>query len=337
MQAMEQARDQAEGVRLAYVAATRARDLLVVPAIGDEEFEGGWTGPLDAALYPDVSQRRAAVAAPGCPPFKKDSVLVRPDNDPASAHTVAPGLFRFDGSHDVVWWDPSVLRLGAEPPFGLRRQELIVKDVAPEIVHAGLRRYKEWTSARETAIRTGEKPSIDVRTATEWALADGSQPLLDDVEVIVVEGESPRTRGARYGTLVHAALATLPLDADERAIEQMVDVQSRIVGATEEERAAAIVALRNALAHPVFDRVRAADARAALMRETPLTIVAGDTLVEGVADCVFEEDAGYVVIDFKTDRAAGDQLERYRRQVSLYARAVAAASARPARAILLLV
>ena len=34
----ESAREQAEGVRVAYVAATRARDLLVVPAVGDEPF-----------------------------------------------------------------------------------------------------------------------------------------------------------------------------------------------------------------------------------------------------------------------------------------------------------
>ena len=34
-EAEEVARDEAEGVRLAYVAATRARDLLVVPAVGD--------------------------------------------------------------------------------------------------------------------------------------------------------------------------------------------------------------------------------------------------------------------------------------------------------------
>ena len=40
-------RDQAEGVRLAYVAATRARDLLVVPALGDEAWEGGWFAPLN--------------------------------------------------------------------------------------------------------------------------------------------------------------------------------------------------------------------------------------------------------------------------------------------------
>ena len=57
-EAEEVARDQAEGVRLAYVAATRARDLLVVPALGDEPWEGGWFSPLNRALYPPMDARR---------------------------------------------------------------------------------------------------------------------------------------------------------------------------------------------------------------------------------------------------------------------------------------
>src|SRR5262249_46510136 len=44
-EAEEVACDEAEGVRLAYVAATRARDLLVVPALGDDPWEGGWFSP----------------------------------------------------------------------------------------------------------------------------------------------------------------------------------------------------------------------------------------------------------------------------------------------------
>ncbi len=67
-QPIEQAREREEGVRVAYVAATRARDLLVVPAIGDQPYSGGWTGPLDAAIYPPsetASQPR--LAAPDCP------------------------------------------------------------------------------------------------------------------------------------------------------------------------------------------------------------------------------------------------------------------------------
>ena len=54
----EIAREEAEGVRVAYVAATRARDLLVVPGIGDAEWDGGWMSPLNAAIYPPRDRRR---------------------------------------------------------------------------------------------------------------------------------------------------------------------------------------------------------------------------------------------------------------------------------------
>src|SRR3954467_14996581 len=96
-EAEEVARDQAEGVRLAYVAATRARDLLVVPALGDEPWEGGWFSPLNRALYPPLAMRRTPVRSAKCPTFKsKDSVLQRPNDDPAGNGTVSPGLHTFE-------------------------------------------------------------------------------------------------------------------------------------------------------------------------------------------------------------------------------------------------
>jgi len=85
-------RDEAEGTRVAYVAATRARDLLVVPAVGDEEREG-WIQPLNTAVYPPKEARRQQIQAPGCVEFKsKDSVLVRPLGS-AGTSTVSPGLY----------------------------------------------------------------------------------------------------------------------------------------------------------------------------------------------------------------------------------------------------
>jgi ATP-dependent exoDNAse (exonuclease V) beta subunit len=90
-------RDRQEGIRLAYVAATRARDLLVVPAVGDGPFQDGWLGPLDDAIYPPEASRREPRPAQGCPPFGPDSVAGRPDGDPARPDTVAPGLHWFAG------------------------------------------------------------------------------------------------------------------------------------------------------------------------------------------------------------------------------------------------
>jgi ATP-dependent exoDNAse (exonuclease V) beta subunit len=77
-------REKAEGERVAYVAATRARDLLVVPAVGDDPYAEGWVSPLNAAIYPVESMRRIQAVAEGCPAFiSKDSVLRRPNGDPA--------------------------------------------------------------------------------------------------------------------------------------------------------------------------------------------------------------------------------------------------------------
>ncbi|HEX6974190.1 MAG TPA: UvrD-helicase domain-containing protein, partial [Vicinamibacterales bacterium] len=96
--AEEAARDKAEAERLAYVAATRARDLLVVPVIGDGAYDGGWLDPLTSAIYPSEKSRRDGTRGIGCPEFKsKDSVLNRPDGDPARPHTVSPGQHEFTG------------------------------------------------------------------------------------------------------------------------------------------------------------------------------------------------------------------------------------------------
>ena len=89
---VEVGRERAEGVRLAYVAATRARDVLVLPAIGDCEYDG-WFGTLNAAIYPPPDIRRDPQPAPGCPEFGKDTVRTRPDGEPPRADTVRPGMY----------------------------------------------------------------------------------------------------------------------------------------------------------------------------------------------------------------------------------------------------
>ncbi len=129
--AEEAVKERAEGMRVAYVAATRARDLLVVPAVGDEPFPvDGWLSPLHKALYPAREDWRSAGPAEGCPEFGQRSVVDRPpDYDSIEEPSVRPGLVRPGvGEHEVVWWDPNLLRLGGEPDYGLRRRDLLEAD-----------------------------------------------------------------------------------------------------------------------------------------------------------------------------------------------------------------
>jgi ATP-dependent helicase/nuclease subunit A len=69
-------RDQAEALRLAYVAATRACDLLVVPACGDRPL-AGWLEVLNPALFPPDESKGHSEPVPGAPSFGKESVVDR--------------------------------------------------------------------------------------------------------------------------------------------------------------------------------------------------------------------------------------------------------------------
>jgi ATP-dependent exoDNAse (exonuclease V) beta subunit len=344
-QAEEHGRDLAEGVRLAYVAATRARDLLVVPAVGDAAYEGGWVSPLNHALYPEPSKRRIVGQAAGCPAFKRDSVLERPDGGIASAATVSPGLHQIgegDAAHEVVWWDPGVLHLDVAAPFGLRREELIAKDVEPGVIEDGARQYHAWHAERQAAIARGSTPWVNLRTMTEWAAEDDAGIFashllagLPEAEVLTLGAGTGRPAGARFGTLVHAALATVPLAAGPETREAVVATHGRIVGASAEEVAAAASIVSAVLEHPLMAEARRAEREGRCHRELPVSLLDGDVLLEGIADLAFELDGVTTVVDFKTDRAVAPTLDRYRRQVGAYAEAIRLATGKPARAVLL--
>jgi ATP-dependent exoDNAse (exonuclease V) beta subunit len=344
-EAEEVARDEAEGVRLAYVAATRARDLLVVPAVGDEPWEGGWLAPLNDALYPPPAARRVASRGPKCPPFRsKDTVFERPGGEIANARTVCPGLHAFDAGYSVVWWEPGPgggLHLGARPPFGVRREELIVKDVPKSVVSDGRTAYDAWRLSRHEAREAGARPSIPVRTVREWA--GSAESPAGDVPISVVDvgrgadSDAYEQGGASFGVLVHAVLAQTPLDAAPADLEAAAMLEARILGLDAPVASAAAALCARVLAHDVIGRARAAAARGRCRRESPVTLRIGDgTLVEGVVDLAFEEQGRWVVVDYKTDRAiaaAGE--EHYRRQVGLYADAIRQATGMPAEAVLL--
>ena len=354
--AEEAARDRAESQRLTYVAATRARDVLVVSAVGDGPFDGGWLDPLMPAIYPPEGARRDPRRTPGVPVFtSKDSVLRRPDGDPASPKTVAPGTFQF-GTPDpqiskspdpqipyaVTWWDPRALRLGAVSSFGLRRDDLIVKDGDMFAVEDRLADYETWRAERDRVVALGARPSVRFQTATAWAAeaaklgideglvarSDGSAPI----EVVQIAGAHDRPRGARFGTLVHAVLATVPLDATDDQIARTAATQGRIINASAEEVGAAAVVVSAVMRHALMTRARAS---AAVKRETPVAWVQHDgTLIEGVLDLAFDEGDATVVVDFKTDYELAAGETRYRAQLQQYVHAVTRATGRAASGVL---
>ncbi len=325
-EAGEHTRELAEGVRVAYVAATRARDLLVVPAVGDEERDG-WVGPLNKAIYPEPKKCREAMLSQGCPAFGDRSVVNRPDFVSAEP-SVKPGLHvPRAGAHDVVWWDPQLLKAAAKPNFGLTDEELLAGDDAQAA--EGLARYQAWKSRREEEIAAASAPSVEILLATEAAAPAEEVPVTIESLPLALD----RPTGPRFGTLVHQVLRDVSLSANREEISDTALLHARLAGAPPEEIAAAVDAVEAALGHPILGRARES---ARLHREYPVILkLDGHRVLEGVIDLAFLDNGAWHIVDFKTDADLPANQPRYRRQLAWYARAMREATGLPVRVTLL--
>ena len=166
-------RDQAEAVRVAYVAATRARDILIAPVCGDGPIEG-WLDVLKPVLYPPDKSRANSVAAGGCPSFGEDSVLDRgPEGVPPTIGSVRPGLHKPPRDRpNVVWWDPSALTLEVEEQAPLRHQRILEIDAAKTAANESEQDYAAWKKGTDRSTDPGPRsprsPSRRSRRSLVW-------------------------------------------------------------------------------------------------------------------------------------------------------------------------
>ena len=151
--------------------------------------------------------------------------------------------------------------------------------------------------------------------------------------------------GADYGTLLHRVLRFIHFDLSKEGIEAyLADLEERGVLSTEEKDAIRRDDIEGFIASPVYARLNAASQSKTLRREQPFITgipaceidseLYGDSQtlipVQGVIDCLFEEDGKVVVLDYKTDHRDEAWLkENYKPQLDLYMRAATAALGKP--------
>ncbi len=320
----ERIRERAEGVRVAYVAATRARDLLVVPAVGDGPLGDSWLEPLDSALYPVRGAWRKQEPAPGCPKFGNESILDRP-KDLEPPESVRPGVHLNSEGTAVVWWDPAVLRLEVDSQFGIRHEDILREDGTAQ---QSLADYEDWKLKHLAAQASGARPAIDLTLASQVRQPPADAP---PVEVLTLSRMPGRPSGRRFGVMVHGALR----DATPETVKATVRLQSRLAGASPEETDAAEAVVSAVLAHPLLARARASQR---VLRETPVTLQLEDGgVLDGVIDLAFVEDGAWTVVDFKTDADAEALLKEHSAQLQWYALALQKLTGLPARGVLLAV
>ena len=332
-------RDQAEAVRVAYVAATRARDLFVAPVCGDELIEG-WLSVLSPVLYPPETRVATLIGQMAAPPLVKTVCSTagrraRPLLEDQSV-LVCIGRCGMDrtlsgGTRPHLRW-----KWRSMPRFGISASWRSVQTTVPLLKASKI--TPRGRRGGQILFSRASQPSISVQTVTALARSEGSQELgaRSSVQVERIErGDFERPSGRRFGALVHAILASVDLDADADAIQASAAVNGRLVGASEEEIVAAFGTVRATLAHPILRRAAASASKGEIRRETPVLLVLDGGLVEGVVDLAFLEDraafSGWTVVDFKTDREFATSSDHYTAQVTAYSAAIEAATGLPSR------
>jgi ATP-dependent helicase/nuclease subunit A len=255
LNAAEEAHANAEFNRLLYVAATRARDHLVV------------------FLYHGKLARNCAaqrlIGAGGL------ALAARLDVADVGAPT---GVSALDG-------------LDVQIPAGLDQANFAAQRAA--LLAAA--KTRDYTSAT-AVVQERKKETAD--ETEPWARGRG---------------------GTRLGRAVHAAIQSLPLDADDATIAAFARAQA--VAEAIPHRARDVERLVRWVVRESAAWQRARGATRA-MREVPFAMESDGKVLEGFIDLVLQTPEGIEIVDWKTDQIAADKvaerLRQYEPQAGLY-------------------
>ena len=273
--ASERKLDDDEQVRLLYVAATRARDHLVI------------------GLHRSAKGR--------------------------SRNTHADKIAEIlDGAEN--FWEPAPLLDGN----ALQRKD--APAIAATLEGHSLADRQEWRNHRADTIRLQARPVSVSTTMLAQVLKD--EPDTDD----------PWTRGqgrTPVGRAVHSVLQTIDLSTADR-----IDETSRAQAAAEGIPQQSAEVARLARVAVDSEIVRRAVAASRFWREAPVAAPAGEGVLEGFIDLLFEEDGNLIVVDYKTDALDSAHVENavasYGPQGGAYALAVQRATGKPVTEVVFL-
>ena len=299
----------------AYLSDARAGTVAVAIGTRDRRFQ---LGPYDDLRDAEASHRNAEfvrnlyVAATRA----RDHLIL-------SLYRKGDGWDTAAGRIESAGGVEGVTRL-APKPFGSTRRTGLEELVVDEPVEPSQGAFE---TARLTLIAGARGRVFTSATAEVRETKDTGSEKRDEGDA----GE-PWARGrggTRLGRAVHAAIQSLPLNADSGLIQAFSRGQS--VAEAIPNRAGDVARLvRQALSSEAAARARSAD-RA--LREVPFAVQSGDLTLEGFADMVIETDSGLEIVDWKTDQIGAGEIESrlqdYLLQAGLYVWGLRTATGRP--------
>ncbi len=183
----------------------------------------------------------------------------------------------------------------------------------------------EWLTADE--FKEGRERLVEAARQRRYTSATAIGQFKKDEGKDESEPWARGRGGTRLGRAVHAAIQSLPFDADDAMISAFTRAQA--VAEAVPHRAADVERLVRWVLRSSQAAVRARSARRAL-REVPFAIAANGTVLEGFIDLVIETDGAVEIVDWKTDQISAsdvdDRLREYRTQAGLYVYGLEAAT-----------
>lgn len=285
--------DLAEEARVLYVAMTRAEERLILIGTPRKGAEERWSMPLPPASARSMLDWVAPIAV--------DSDLwqvsaYKKRREPSAAVASAPVLQVREAVYDL------------HPP-----------DSAGNVVRA-----LSWRPEQEEFAPIKQSVSSMVRVAAKLGEEEEIPSSLASLPVRPLFMESKGITASERGSAVHTLLSTVPLDVQDLDAARRTMVENGLLS-PEQARVLPMRKLMAMMNGPVWQRMKRAKV---LHREWPFNLrmeqEGNRTLLQGVIDCCFIEDGGWVLVDYKSDRSddVDALVEQYRPQLALYALAL---------------
>ena len=344
----------AEEERILYVAMTRARDQLILTGHSTHVADDWqrWTSrlnPAQAKSYFDWVM-----------PAALDTFGARADTEHARPGAAWQG--------DI--WDVHITLAGTaaaaddeaceqEPRLEALRRGDATGTPIPDWLDAQL----SWQYAYPQAVRTAAKFSVSevkrkyqelhsdelaeeeglsIPAGAVIAAAPGEDDAFSELPPWLAE-EEEKVSGAQRGTALHKALQYITPAADQTVDTLRREIETFVRQGLLSRDEAKLVYVPVLAAFCQSDLGRRMAMSLELHREYPFTVLlaGGDPLpaveggerilIQGVIDCLFREDDGWILVDYKSDRLEREDAfrKRYAVQLALYKRAVEQITGRP--------
>lgn len=309
-----------EEMRLLYVAMTRAKDKLFITLKNDDKLQKsctktGVSTDANRKITPYLTSKADCMMD-----WIVTALIVHPDNNPLK-EIYRVSEFVPEGEIPSVRFDICENILSASQKM---------QKASPD-----MKKFAELKKAIEFDYDTSLSKTASKLTVTE-IVAENREMTLKRPKFVMGEGI---LSGAEKGTATHLFMQYCDMEKAEKNVSLERDrlYENGLLG-NKESRAIEIPLIEKFFTSELFSRMKSAEKlereRKFLLKISDISVPdelmniykGTDGMIQGVIDCLFEEDDGIVVVDYKTDSSKDENAlrEEYAPQLILYRAALEA-------------